>query len=194
MSAPHADQIINGYLARLKQAVSDARVPTDRGREIVDDIERHISEARAGFADETDADLLNLIDRLGDPAAIVADERSRGPKDQPAPTATPALPAAGALEIAAVVLTFLIWPLGIALTIISPVWTRQQKQVVSIFLVGSWVLAFLILPIIGAAVAGRAGIFAHWFVVLILAVLVTPAVAAIYLATRLAQRRRVIPA
>jgi uncharacterized membrane protein len=193
VSAPHADQIINGYLARLKQAVYESGVPADRGRDIVDDIERHIREARASFGDETDADLLNLIERLGDPVAIVADDRTSGPKDQPHPSSAPVASAVGGLEIAAVVLTLLFWPLGVALAIISPVWTRREKQVVGILLVTVWGFALFVLPILLAAFAGT-GIGHHWIFAFVFAALLTPVVAAIYLATRLAQRHRVVPA
>jgi uncharacterized membrane protein len=87
MTAPHADQIIAGYLARLEAAL--ALLPSSRRRELVDDVAGHIAEARAGLSEEADADILTIIDRLGDPSEMAAEEMER---TQPAaPAASTAL-------------------------------------------------------------------------------------------------------
>jgi uncharacterized membrane protein len=193
VSAPHADQIINGYLARLSQAVSDSGLPADRGREIVDDIERHISEARASYASETDADLLNLIDRLGDPAAMVADERQRSGRATSEASATQGRnPAAGFMEVGAILLTVLFWPAGLALVVLSAAWTRREKVTAAALLISIWALAIAVLPLIETLT----GIMVtHWWVLLIfLGVFVFPPITAVYLGVRLSQRRRLTPA
>ncbi len=73
MTAPHANQIIDGYLARLDADL--VGVPKARRRELLDDVRAHASDARAALTDETDADLLNILDRLGDPAELAAEHR-----------------------------------------------------------------------------------------------------------------------
>src|SRR5882762_4149208 len=75
-----------------------------RRAELVDDVRSHIAEARRGLAEETDADLLNILDKLGDPADIAADARERLGA-QPAPPPVPL----GMLEIAAIVALVLVW-------------------------------------------------------------------------------------
>jgi uncharacterized membrane protein len=74
MSAPHAEQIVDGYLARLDQELSEVAAP--QRSELRAQIEAHISEARAALTDETDADLLNIVDRLGSPEEVVHDLRT----------------------------------------------------------------------------------------------------------------------
>jgi uncharacterized membrane protein len=179
VSAPHADQIISGYLARLEQAL--ATLPPARRAELVDDVRSHIAEARRGLAEETDADLLNILDKLGDPADIAADARDRL-GTQPAPAAMPL----GMLEIATIVALVLVWPAGIALVWLSSAWSQRDKLIATV-LVPAGFLGLTVLP-----VAGGFGYFRH-FALFGVAVLFTPVVwsiGAIYLAVRLYQARR----
>jgi len=179
VTAPHADQIISGYLARLEQALAD--LPPPRRAELVDHVRSHIAEARRSLAEETDADLLNILDKLGDPADIAADARDRlGP--QPAPPAMPL----GILEIGAIVALVVVWPAGIALVWLSSAWSQRDKLIATVLLPGG-VLALAIL-----SAASGFGYLSHWYV-FFLAVLFTPVVwsiGAIYLAVRLYQARR----
>ncbi len=179
MTAPHADQIVSAYLARLEHGLAD--LPPPRRAELVDDVRSHIVEARRGLADETDADLLNILDKLGDPADIAADARDRL-------GALPAPPAQqlGILEIAAIVALVLVWPAGIALVWLSSAWSQRDKLIATVFVPGG-VLAVGIL----SGVAGR-GYFSHFYILIVL-VLISPVVwsiGAIYLAVRLYRARR----
>jgi uncharacterized membrane protein len=177
VSAPHADQIVSGYLARLEQAL--AGLPPARRAELVDDVRSHIAEARRGLAEETDADLLNILDKLGDPADIAADARERLGA-QPAPAAMPL----GILEIAAIVALVLVWPAGIALVWLSSAWSRRDKLIATGVVPGG-VLVLAILSTVGG------GYWSHWYVFFLL-LLFTPVVwsiGAIYLAVRLYQAR-----
>jgi uncharacterized membrane protein len=178
VSAPHAEQIVSGYLARLEEAL--AGLPPARRAELVDDVRSHIAEARRGLADETDADLLNILDKLGDPADIAADARDRLGA-QPAPPAVPL----GMLEIAAIVALVLVWPAGIALVWLSSAWSRRDKLIATVVVPGG-VLVLAILSAVGG------GYWSHWYVFFLL-LLFTPVVwsiGAIYLAVRLYQARR----
>jgi len=179
VTAPHADQIVSGYLARLEQAL--AELPRPRRADLVDDVRSHIAEARRGLADETDADLLNILDKLGDPADIAAEARDRLGA-QPAPPTMPL----GLLEIAAIVALVLVWPAGIALVWLSSAWSQRDKLIATVFVPGG-VLALGIL-----SGAGGRSYFSHFYILIVL-VLITPVVwsiGAIYLAVRLYQTRR----
>ncbi|TME49200.1 MAG: hypothetical protein E6I60_12955 [Chloroflexi bacterium] len=114
MTAQHADQLIDGYLARLRVAAAD--LPAGVRQELIEDVRTHIAEARSRESDETDASVLNILDRLGEPAVVVADTRERlGLR-----TSTPYRP--GLLEVAAVILVPFFWPIGVILLWMSPAW------------------------------------------------------------------------
>ena len=68
MNAPHATHIVEGYLARLELALT--RDDPARRAELLEDVRAHIAEARAALTEETDAALLAILDRLGDPSAV----------------------------------------------------------------------------------------------------------------------------
>lgn len=158
MDSVMADPIVEDYLRRLDYA---ARVlPDDRRRELVDEIAGHIAESRAGGQVRTEADLRTLLDRLGDPAEIVAAAREGDD-----PLGSPAGPAglvrvlrrpSIATEITAVLLLtagslfpFVGWIAGVVVLWTSRRWRTWEK-----------VLATLVFP--GgpglAAVAGAVGI------------------------------------
>lgn len=121
MTAPHASEIINGYLARLESETAD--LPRRERRELIDGVREHIAEAREEEPNETDATLLTLLDRLGDPADLAAEERERlGIRSQTASRA-------GLLEIGALVLTPLIWPVGVILLWASSAWNTRDKLI-----------------------------------------------------------------
>jgi len=126
MSAPHAAQIINGYLARLKVELSHTTAPASRQEEILTDVTNHIAEARTEMTDETDADVLNLIDRLGDPVDVVAGETAA---PQPEASAAPATTRRGPLEIIALLLLFFFWMFGAVLVWLSNAWTLREKAI-----------------------------------------------------------------
>src|SRR5438094_4827924 len=121
MTAPHADQLIDGYLARLNAAAAD--LPKGARQELVDDVRAHIAEARTRETEETDAAILNILDRLGEPAAVVADARERlGLRSM-----QPYRP--GALEVLAVILVPFFWPVGVILLWMSPAWKMRDKLI-----------------------------------------------------------------
>lgn len=121
MTAPHADQLIDGYLARIRAAAGD--LPAGARNELLDDMRSHITEARAREPEATDATILNILDRLGEPAVVVAEARDRLGIRPSAPYRP------GLLEIAAVILVALFWPVGVILVWISPAWSARDKLV-----------------------------------------------------------------
>jgi hypothetical protein len=139
MTAPRAAEIVAGYLARLEAAL--APVPEARRVELLDEVREHIGEARTALADETDADILNILDRLGDPADVAAAEIGRA---EPAPAA--ARRASRGLEIAALVLLLLFWPVGVVLLWMSDAWSTRDKVIGTLVPPGGYLGIFLLGP------------------------------------------------
>jgi uncharacterized membrane protein len=119
-----ADRLVDDYLKRLDRELGD--LPRARRRELADEIAAHIEEARADLHIESEAEIRNLLERLGDPADIAAEERERLGV-QPG--------RAGAIEILAligilvggIVLPFIGWIIGLVLLWVSDAWTTRQK-------------------------------------------------------------------
>lgn len=208
MTAPHADQIINGYLARLQAAL--APLPSGRREELLEDVRSHIAEAKNALVNETDADLLTIIDKLGDPSETAAEELGR-PSEPPT---TPPLPAPlgrqNLLEILAIVLLLVFWPAGVVLLWISDVWTTRDKLIGALVPPGGYLGIFFLGPLLavrtlhygcgswsstdsnGVTTSGTdcpPGIVMALLGVLtalvVIAVLVSPLVTAVYLGRRL---------
>ena len=93
------DKLVERYLKHLEVELDD--LPRDRRREIVDEIAGHIAEARAGLEHETEADVRNILEHLGDPVEIAADARERFEVQPPTP-AQPYKP--GWMEVGALVM------------------------------------------------------------------------------------------
>jgi uncharacterized membrane protein len=134
MTAPHADQLIEGYVARLSAAAGD--LPKSARQELVDDMRSHIAEARAREPEETDAAVMNILDRLGEPATVVADARDRLGIRPPQPYRP------GFLEIAAVILVPFFWPVGVILLWISPAWKVPDKIIGTLLPPGGYLGVF----------------------------------------------------
>jgi hypothetical protein len=139
MTAPHADQLIAGYLARLDDAATG--FPRETRTELIDNMREHIAEARSRESGpETDATILNILDRLGEPAVVVADARDRlgiGPE----PVFRP-----GLLEFAAMFLLPFVWPFGVILLWSSRAWKTRDKIIASLIPPGGYFgIAFIAL-------------------------------------------------
>jgi hypothetical protein len=99
MEDPVADAILNQYFRRLEQALSG--VPVDRRTQIVEDLRAHVAECLDAEPDHSDATVLAILDRLGDPDEIArealaddAEEASSGSEDDPERTRASTGPAA----------------------------------------------------------------------------------------------------
>jgi len=146
VSGSHGDQFVDGYLARLAQALAD--LPPPRQQELLNDVQGHIADARAGLRDETDADVLNILDRIGEPADIAAETRERL-------GVQPSQPASiGILEIAALVLTPFLWPVGVIRLWASSAWNTRDKLIGTLVPPGGYlglgILSFLSLVAVHA--------------------------------------------
>ena len=147
-----ADRLVEDYLDRLEREL--AGFPSARRRELVQEISEHIAEARAQLDSESEADVRNLLDRMGDPADIAAAARGEAP---PAPVAAPP-PKGGssALDIVAmilllvggIILPIVGWFVGVVLLWISNSWTTSEK------LVGTLVVPGGLAPAVYLSLAG----------------------------------------
>jgi hypothetical protein len=142
MTAPRADEIVAGYLARLAAAL--APVPEARRLELLDELREHIAEARQALSVETDADVLNILDRLGDPADVAAAEIGR------AEAPVPARRTSRGLEIAAIVLLLLFWPVGVVLLWMSDTWTTRDKWIGTLVPPGGYLGILVLGPLLAA--------------------------------------------
>jgi uncharacterized membrane protein len=140
MTAPHGDQIIAGYIARLEAALLP--VPIARRQELIEEFRAHIAEARSAISNESDADLLNILDRLGDPADTAAAEIGRAESNPPNHGTS------RALEIAAIVLLVLFWPVGVVLLWISDAWTTRDKLIGTLVPPGGFLGVLFIGPLL----------------------------------------------
>ena len=136
-SATHADQLVHEYLGRLDTALMG--VPAARREEILEEISNHIADERSQLHDDSDAAVLNLLDRVGDPAEVAA--AARGDLET---TPRPAR-RIGAVEVLALVLTPLVWPAGVILLWLSPAWKARDKLIGTLVPPGGY-LFLLFLP------------------------------------------------
>lgn len=191
MTAVNATRLVGEYLRRLEVELMD--LPADRRREILDDIRGHIAEERSGMRDESDADLMNLLDRLGDPAEIASEARGG---DAAGRTTLPSA-GFGTLEVLAIALLLLAWPVGVVLLWSSGAWTRREKLLGTLVPPGGYPGVLLVMSTFrqfaSAAEAGPAWVDVTVGAVLFtisLVALLAPIAMAVYLATRLRGRTR----
>jgi uncharacterized membrane protein len=148
-----ADRLIEEYLQGLRRAA--ASLPPDVCDDLLAGIEEHIADTRA-MGQTSEAEVRTLLDRLGRPEAIVAEE-SAG--TVPLPQASPAkalgrveFAAVGCLvlaELAAIVfpIGLLLWIAGIVCLFLSGVWTNRQKVRALTVLASGFLIASIVLGV-----------------------------------------------
>jgi len=155
------------YLKRLKKAA--ASLPRARRKELIGEIEAHLSEALPVGASEAEA--LNVLERLGEPAEIVA-EAGAGQ----ASVARAGLNEWLAIPLLLVGVSLFVvgWFVGAVLLWSSRIWTLRDKLIGTLVLPGGLASA----PFVSASGSGNLG--------LVLAILsvVLPILTAIYLGRR----------
>jgi hypothetical protein len=151
------DKLVDRYLKHLEVELDE--LPRDRRREIVDEIAGHIAEARAGLEHESEADVRNILEGLGDPADIAEDARERFEVQLP-PPASPYKP--GWLEIGAlillliggIVIPFFGWFAGVVLLWVSNAWNVRDKIIGTIFVPGGLGLSLFLFFGVGSGLGG----------------------------------------
>jgi uncharacterized membrane protein len=142
------DKLVERYLKHLEVELDD--LPRDRRSEIVDEIAAHIAQSRAGLEHETEADVRNILEGLGDPADIAEDARERFEVEPPGPV-QPFKP--GWLEIGALILLligglvipFFGWVIGVVLLWVSNAWNVRDKIIGTLVVPGGLGLSLFLL-------------------------------------------------
>jgi hypothetical protein len=136
------DKLVEKYLKHLEVELDD--LPRARRREIVDEISGHIAEARADLQSESEADVRNILDHLGDPAEIATEARERfgveAKKSGFHETATLIM-----LLVGGLVIPVIGWLVGVILLWSSNVWNTRDKLIGTLFVPGGLGLTVLLL-------------------------------------------------
>jgi uncharacterized membrane protein len=116
---------VEHYLHDLEEELRD--LPPARRRELLEEIREHIGEALAEVPDGEEAEVRNVLERVGEPAAIAQEARERFGIRRVKP---------GIREILALILLpvggflWLIgWVVGAILLATSTVWTSREKAI-----------------------------------------------------------------
>jgi hypothetical protein len=171
-----ADALVRRYLDDLDQELRD--VPAGRRRELVDEMREHIRESLAETG-ESESEVRAVLDRLGDPAEIAAEEGARPPEPS----------RVGFVEIGALVglalgFTGVGWLVGVALLWASRRWTTNEKLVGTL----AWpaaVLFGLVVSLAASAPVGDDGGLGPAETGVLFGLAFAPLVAIVYLALRL---------
>lgn len=113
------DRLVRRYLSELERSL--ARLPRDRRRQIRDEVEAHIQQARRELDPGDRAGVRQILDRLGDPAEIAREAGAEPGRRTWYEAMVPLLLPLGAL-------LFLVgWVVGAAILWGSPVWGLRDK-------------------------------------------------------------------
>jgi hypothetical protein len=132
-----ADELVDDYLKQLNAEAAD--LPRARRRELVKEISEHIAEARADLESENEAEIHNLLDRLGNPAEIAAEAAER-PGALPRTKSGLDIVALVLLLIGGVVLPVVGWLIGVVLLWVSETWTTREKLIGTLVVPGGLAL------------------------------------------------------
>lgn len=147
---------IKHYLKRLSKAARD--LPRARRRELVSEIEQHIRETLIESPVDNEAEMLTLLDRLGDPEEIAAAASGR-----------PEASRSTTMETWAIILlllggfVFLVgWLAGVVLLWSSNLWTRRDKLIGTLVIPGGLATGLLLIQltligVVGGQVCGSSG-------------------------------------
>jgi uncharacterized membrane protein len=132
MMTDHQHPLVVDYLNRL---AAEARcLPSEQAHELIADIEEHLS---AGLPpDATEADVRNVLDRLGTPQELVAAAAPPVPLLAAAPARSGWIEAGALIGLLAAEVLFIVlpvsilaWLVGLVLLAVSNVWSLRQKMV-----------------------------------------------------------------
>ena len=126
------EQLIAKYLDDVEQELRGVS-PSAR-RDFITEIRSHILSQWEDAPEKTPAIMMNILDSFGDAREIAAELRGKNEVQ------TTSLPYPNWLVV---MLTILIWPLGIVLAWLSPAWRRRDKLIATIVPVVAFILVVL---------------------------------------------------
>jgi hypothetical protein len=137
------------YLKRLSEAARD--LPRGRRRELVAEIEQHIRDALVESPVENEAEMLTLLDRIGDPNEIAM-----------AASGQPRVTRSTTMETWAIILLLLGgflwgigWIAGVVLLWSSSLWTTRDKLIGMLIVPGGLATGVICFLFAGAATSGQ---------------------------------------
>jgi hypothetical protein len=154
MTNSTADRLVDDYLTRL--AGASQALPPDGRTESLAEIRGHIAASLSGATDADEAAVRTMLDRLGDPADIVAAAVENDPPEPPSVPGTQGRRPGIGLEVGAVVMLtagslvpVIGWVVGLMLLWSSGVWRRSEKLLGTLIVPGGPGLALLIATLPG---------------------------------------------
>jgi hypothetical protein len=140
---------IQRYLEKLSKAARD--LPEGRRRELVAEIEQHIRDALMETPVDNEAEMLTLLDRIGEPDEIVA--AASGPAK---PTRSTAMETwAIVLLLLGGFLWFVGWIAGVVLLWSSSLWTTRDKLIGTFVVPGGLAAGLAFLLFVGVGESGQ---------------------------------------
>ena len=195
---------VETYVMRLNRSMSD--LPASRRKEIIEEIREHIEAMLQELGpDASEAEVRNVLDRVGDPEDIAAEARERLGISRPRRSWTDTA-AVILLPIGGVVLPVIGWIVAAVLLWISDVWSAREKVLATLVVPGGLLLplGLMVMAVgpasstscvtypggIGACETGPAPLGGSVLASILLALLViAPIAMAIYLGTKLRRAR-----
>jgi hypothetical protein len=198
-----ASQTMDRYFERLERELAD--LPPERRRELMEEIRDHVDQSLSSRPDPTEAEVRNVLDRLGDPAEIASEARERFGVRRVGPTridwaAVFLLPFGGLLVMVIGILGALGWVLGAIFLLISRVFSPRDKAIGVLLFPGGLLLPLLLVTQVGqvctaTSVNGRTVTSCTGFtlppilgVPLLIALILTPLIVAVHLGSKLRAR------
>jgi hypothetical protein len=144
-----ADKLVRRYLAQLDAALRD--VDASRREEILAAVHRHIEQAQTGLDRDDVESIRNLLDRVGDPAAIAAEAGAPPPGSRRWDAWAPWLIIFGPVA------SGLGWIAGVLILWTSPTWSRRDQLIATFVPPAGLVALFFGLVAVLHAAAGCSG-------------------------------------
>ncbi|MBA3431094.1 MAG: EAL domain-containing protein [Actinobacteria bacterium] len=206
MTTP-VDWLVEGYLKDLRKSLRV--LPRDRRREIHEEIQNHIDEARMDAATDSEAEIRTLLDRLGDPDDIATDARERF-GIQPERTGFMEVAALILLPVGGLIVPVLGWIVAVILLWSSRAWDTREKLIGTFFVPGGLLGALLLMALSAStrsctvtgnsageiiercARPGPSDIERTLLILLFALLVILPIASAIYLGVRLRRRTAVL--
>jgi uncharacterized membrane protein len=131
------DQLVSDYLRELRNELSD--LPRTSGQEVLDEIGEHIVAARNELGAESEAAIRNVLERLGEPAAIADEARDRFGVDR-RQAGWREIAALVLLPVGGLILPVIGWFVGLILLWASDAWTTRQKLLGTLVIPGGMLI------------------------------------------------------
>ncbi len=129
----YPNEIIDEYIAQIDSHLSSGTA--SERREFLADIRAHLRE-QFGSGEWEAADVLNALERFGDPAEIAREFRESTGHTTPERSSHPP-------TWLVLALTILLWPIGIVLAWLSPAWKTRSKIIATLIVILAFGFVFI---------------------------------------------------